>query len=241
MNKLKFKKILKISGISILISFVSAFILFIVYIIISSHIFGYSDVKIPKNTYKYYFKKEIENGITQLRQIERKNDLMSCYDYNNKQILIIWEYNDEDVSANMHYHFMNFNELAYIKGDGVMYSVHYTYNNPGFRIHFSDWMYFDSGIYCKFFTKDEIVISNTKANKFYSLNYFSDHITVGSSKKRSELILETDCVTKTNLVILNRKGKLVFIFAYTKYGAEPIKDDFLLDILKPSLLKEGLH
>lgn len=230
-------KVIKI----VIISIISVFVLHTANFLINVYFYSYKDTEQPKITFKDFFKKELTNKIFLLKQIEYKHDLMSSLNYYDKYQLIIWEYNSNKVADKLLYHVANFEKLDYVQAYGATYGGIYTGENPSFQINFSNRINFDSNIYIKFYQDDEIVISNTKANKFYSLNYFSDHITVGSSKKKSEVIIDVDNTVKTNLVILNRKGKLVFIFAYAKDGVEPIKDDFLLDILKPSLLKEGLH
>lgn len=247
-------KVIKI----VIISIISILVLHYANFLINVYFYSYKDTEQPKSSYKYYFKKELANKIFLLKQIECKYDLMSSLNYNDKYQLIIWEYNSNQVADKLLYHVANFENFKYIKTDGAIYGGLYTSENPSFHIYFSNKMNFGSSIYIKFYKDDEIVISSTTAKKSYSINYFSDHITIGSSLNKSEVLMETQHIVntdsvnvetsvetsytvKTNLVLLNRKGKLVFIFAYAKDGVEPIKDDFLLDILKPSLLKEGLH
>jgi hypothetical protein len=247
-------KVIKI----VIISIISVFVLHTANFLINVYFYSYKDTEQPKITFKDFFKKELTNKIFLLKQIEYKHDLMSSLNYYDKYQLIIWEYNSNKVADKLLYHVANFEKLDYVQAYGATYGGIYTGENPSFQINFSNRMNFGSSIYIKFYKDDEIVISSTTAKKFYSINYFSDHITIGSSLNKSEVLMETQHIAttdpanvetsveisypvKTNLVILNRKGKLVFIFAYAKDGVEPIKDYFLLDILKPSLLTEGLH
>ncbi|MEI6090342.1 MAG: hypothetical protein WCR42_07825 [bacterium] len=202
--------------------------------------YGPEEPKTIINNYKYYLKEDPSKDISFLKQLNRKNELLSCFDFDNNYIITIYEYNNKYVSKCLSYIIKKYNVNKNMIESGI-YSTRYIPTSSGLSFALMPNIKFNYDIYLKFYGDDELVISNTKTDKFYSINYFSDHITIGSSLKKSEVIVQTHYAVQTNLVILNRKGKLVFIFAYAKDGVEPIKDDFLLDILKPSLLTEGLH
>jgi len=236
MKKFKIRKILKIS----LICIGLLIVLEVLKLTFLYYLYEMKDPAIPKCTYIEYFNKSISNDIIQIDQKESKNKLFTFYSYASKYNLVIWEFYNTNISRKIHYHksfYNNYDELPFDNSTKFNYSVgDYT----GYAFQNNLKTNYQSDLYFSFY-KNGKIISKTITPKYYSINYLSNCLTIGSSIEKHDLTIVTTEMIKTNLVILNRKGKLVFIFASAKNGVEPIKDDFLLDILKPSLLTEGLH
>jgi len=127
-----------------------------------------------------------------------------------------------------------------LKSRNSIYEQRKFENNPDFYLGNLNKFNFKDSILIKY-DETRNVISEIQTKSYYMVNCYFCDLAIGSSIKNSEIIMRALGRPKSNLAVFQGKGKILIVWVVSRDDLRPIRDNYLKEILKPSLFERGLN
>ena len=213
----------------------------VIQMIIYNFFFSYKNVDLQKSNHLYekFLIPKIQDNVSFTKAFAKGSEYLEIYNFHDSSDIYMWYINNK---------YININDIAVklgfhgrrLKSRNSTYQLIRVGLGPMFDIGNLVTFKFKDSILIKY-NESRNVISEFQTTNYYMVNCYFGDFAIGSSIKNSEIILSALGRPKSNLAVFQGKGKILIVWVVARDGFPPIRDNYLKEILKPSLFEKGLN